>query len=208
MMTIPREQKPKWSPRVKGEMIRLLYERYAKGLADDELLDEVAFAIYTRCLSIMEVTEAVRGRVKCPGCTNVILHDRGVLECGMCGWTAQWQDYKKLYKGKQLFGGGAVQAFMNYLEELPKATSSDKKMLAIDRLLHECHKFPATVEEAQLFTRPAAINLIEGTVDTVFELLDGLAYGPEGAISDARERRELWRTRVNSAARMRYGSHS
>src|SRR5260370_18584882 len=58
----------RWEPRVPGLRIRRLYETDARGIRDEVLLDEVAYALYSRCESILTVTEAVRGRVKCPRC--------------------------------------------------------------------------------------------------------------------------------------------
>ncbi|MBI5289694.1 MAG: hypothetical protein HY873_12045, partial [Chloroflexi bacterium] len=41
-----------WARRVKPEVIRRLYTRDAKGIVDEELIDEVGYAMYARCHSI------------------------------------------------------------------------------------------------------------------------------------------------------------
>ena len=70
-----KSQSPKitWAPRVERNKIARLYEKLAAGIFDDDLIDEVAYAFYARCESIIEATEAWHGRVKCRGC-GVIIH--------------------------------------------------------------------------------------------------------------------------------------
>ncbi len=42
------------APRVRRDLIRRLYEDEARGLLDDQLLDEVGIGLYARCESIMK----------------------------------------------------------------------------------------------------------------------------------------------------------
>src|SRR5689334_11807084 len=39
----------RWEPRVPGHRIRRLYETDARGIRDEALLDDVAYALYSRC---------------------------------------------------------------------------------------------------------------------------------------------------------------
>jgi ribosomal protein L37AE/L43A len=164
----------RWARKVASHHLRRLYESDAAGLPDEELVDEVGLGLYDRCVSILEVTAAVRGRAKCHGCGHVILHQVGrdeVMRCERCGWTTTWTAYRKSYKGKQLFGGAAIKAFEEFVKRYPGARTYSEKILLIDALIHE---FPWNLirrEEAPRATRPAAANLIE------FEKLrDALAF--------------------------------
>ena len=57
-----------WAPRVSLSKIRELYEREACGELDDELVEEVGFALFARCQSILEFSEALEGQVRCKRC--------------------------------------------------------------------------------------------------------------------------------------------
>ncbi len=61
----PKSELIEWSPRVPQQKIRLLYEKDAKGIIDEELIDDVAFSFFMRCQDIITVTDASQGRVKC-----------------------------------------------------------------------------------------------------------------------------------------------
>ncbi len=49
---------PQWAPRLEPQLIRRLYLSDANGMLDEELLEEVSFGLYCRCLSIRDVTAA------------------------------------------------------------------------------------------------------------------------------------------------------
>lgn len=182
--------------------IRQLYENDARGLVDEALIDEVAYGFLARCESILTVTEAALGRVKCPRCGYIISRHGGreeLLECEDCSWKITWGAYFKTYHRKQLSGGGAVSVFREFTTELPKARSPTERMLLIDRLIHECHKgrTPPAGEE-MTYTRPVAVNLIAGTMTQVIALLDDPAYGP-GSTPGAGSRYATWRENVLSS---------
>src|SRR5436305_3499491 len=104
----------RWAPRVNPHKIRRLYETDARGIVDEELIEEVGFALYSRCRSILAATEAHAGRIQCPRCGAIVAHNwdrRAVLQCGACSWRVRWGDYLKTYQDKHLHGGGAVAAF-------------------------------------------------------------------------------------------------
>ncbi len=61
----------RWSPKVRPDKIRRLYESEAVGRLDEALLDDVLIGLYLRCTSIARVTEAVDGRVTCPQCEHI-----------------------------------------------------------------------------------------------------------------------------------------
>jgi hypothetical protein len=108
----------RWAPRVNPSLIRRLYETDALGIVDDDLIDKIGFALYARCQSILEVTEAhEQRRVKCPRCRRIVIRSGGPSEkdtlivCDSCAWSMRWRDYLKTYQDKRLHGGGAVALF-------------------------------------------------------------------------------------------------
>jgi len=182
-----------WAPRVPREKIRRLYEGDAKGLLDEELLEDVGFSLYQRCQSILTATEAHDGRAACPRCEQIIVHRHNkeeMLVCATCGWQMTWGTYFKSYRGKQLHGGGAVYAFRAYVERYTHTRTTRDRMLLIDRLLtafhHDLHQNPV---------RPAAHNLLEGKRDQVLAFLDELTFGEEAAAKE-RERYNAWCAKI------------
>ena len=186
---------PEWAPRVRPELIRRLYTGEAAGLLDEELLDEVFYAMRARCESIITVTEASEGRVRCPACGEIFLRqgeDKGEqLRCGACGWTLTWGVYHKTYQGKQLHGGGALPAIHAFLEGGSPAPTPPKKMLLLDALLHAYHW-----EAAQNPTRPVAVNMIQGTIYSMVALLEDLGFGSDPQM---REHYQQWQESVRRA---------
>jgi predicted RNA-binding Zn-ribbon protein involved in translation (DUF1610 family) len=209
------EGKVRWSPRVDPEKIRRLYECEARGLLDEDLLEDVFITIYLRCQSILTCTEAAEGRVKCPQCGFVIQRQNGrrndrrskaeLLQCGDCSWQSTWGTFFKSYQGKQLFAGGAAPAIAVFLRGFDTARTPRDKLLLIDALIHAYHG-----EAQQNPIRPVAINLIATDYKTVFALLEGLAYGDDAPemhatkaawdenarISDER----IWRGRLRNSS--------
>ncbi len=133
----------RWAPRVSPTKLRKLYKTDALGLTDEELIDEVGFALYARCQSILIVTEAAHGRVQCPQCTHTILRQRSdddeVLRCAGCGWEMPWQQYHRTWQHQELYAGGAADAFARFIERWPKSRTPQEKMLLIDWLIHLWH---------------------------------------------------------------------
>ena len=193
----------RWAPRVRRDKIRRLYENDACSIIDGELIDEVAYAFYARCESILTVTEASKGRVKCPCCGCIILRHgvkkEQVLKCDECSWEITWGAYFQSYHRKQLHGGGAVDVLRDFVRQFPTLRSPQEKMILIDRLIHECHK---GLQEG-VYTRPLAVNLIAGKMTQIIILLDDLAYGA-GSTPGTKEVYTAWRKRMNDA-RKRWG---
>lgn len=185
----------KWSRRVKPAAIRRLYTFDAKGIVDEELIDEVGYAMYARCLSIRTVTEAHAGRAICPRCRAIVRHrwkKEEPLICE-CGWQATWGAYLKSYQGKQLHGGSGFPQFLRFIDEWPTAWLPRDKMLVIDRMIHACH-----ADWQGAMGRPAACNLIEGTLNELLPFLEELAYG-DLSTPGVGEIHERWRASVDAA---------
>ena len=86
---------PKWAPRIKKERIGRLYQSVGRGIIDDEMINDVGFSLLARCMSILEATDASRGKAKCPICESLVLHKcqkEETLSCQNCGWICSWQE--------------------------------------------------------------------------------------------------------------------
>ena len=187
---VEKERMPSWSPRVPKYKIRQLYQMDARGIRDDDLANEVGFALMARCESFIEANQAVQGQVICPDCGAVIPHkaNKGaILKCTCCGWSLLWDDYFSTIQGKQLSGAEPViKLFIHYIENFPMAKSYQRKMLFIDQLIHGYHwhqRFGAT--------RPVAVNLIDGNLVDVIKFLDELHKGKNHS-SELKEHHDKW----------------
>src|SRR5262245_16842999 len=133
----------RWTPRVRPELIRRLYALDAQGLLDEELLDEVGYALYSRCRSILHVSDAMNGKVHCPSCDTIIVRepDRldALLHCAVCGWEARWGDYYATYRTQELGAGGAQDIFQEFVTQWEQAQAPREKMVLIDQLIHRWH---------------------------------------------------------------------
>jgi hypothetical protein len=169
-------QLPTWAPRVPQDKIRRLYETDAKGVYDQELIDEVGYALIARCQSFIDANEARAGRARCPQCGVIVPHSGRrdeILRCA-CGWELAWGEYFCTLQHAQLSGVEPVLAqFRAFVATFPATSTPQAKMLAIDRLIHGFHWLLKTNSP----TRPVAINLIEGRLRDVVAFLDRLTYG-------------------------------
>ena len=171
---------PQWAPRVRQDRIRRLYEQDAKGIVDDDLVNDVGYALLSRCQSFLEATAAVQGQAPCPVCARVVLHTgkkEAVLQCP-CGWELPWEDYFATIQRKQLSGAEpVVQLFHHFVTGFPAARNPRDKVVMIDQLLHGFHWY-----QQQGYTRPVAVNLIEGKLADVIAFLDHLTYGAASTV--------------------------
>lgn len=172
----------KWARRLRQETIRRLYALDAKGIVDEDLIDEVGYAFLARCEAIRTATRAQFGRGTCPRCRSMVRRQEEdwknwrkdePMACE-CGWSTTWGEYHATYKRKQLTGGNAYPAFRAFIDRWPQSRSYRVKMLAIDALIHACHE-----DAKKRWARPAACNLIEGTMMELIPFLDELAYGSQ-----------------------------
>jgi len=188
----------RWAPRVQQHLIRRLYESDARGLLDEDLLNEVGWGLYARCESFIQAVEAAQGRAKCPGCGQIVLHSRvpeEVLRCAKCGWETTWQAYFKSFQHKQLSGAEPVLVlFRAFMAHFPLTSGPSDKMLLVDRLIHGFHQ---SLDGDP--TRTTGINLIEGRYHEVVEFLDSLTYG-DGSTQGTGETLAEWRDKINYTA--------
>ena len=186
---------PVWACRLRKSEIERLYRSASQGLFDEELIDEVGFGLLTRCTSMLQIAEAMRGRPVCPQCGAIAeVRDRygpgAVARCGHCGWECPWKAYQKTYQRKGLFAGGMESFIQDFVRKFSAARSHRDKFVLIDTLIHRFHWESAPGTGG----RPGACSLIEGKMKDIMPFLDRLTYG-EGIPADVMQRREQWRAR-------------
>ncbi|MCY3021375.1 MAG: hypothetical protein NTW87_20360 [Planctomycetota bacterium] len=194
MNTQPQNMLPTWAPRVTQREIRRLYEADAKGIYDEELINEVGYGLLARCQSFLDAVDAVRGKARCPRCASVVVHagrKDEVLRC-KCGWELAWAAYFKTIQHKQLSGAEPVlDQFRSFVQAFPAARTPQEKTILIDRLIHGFHWYYKTNAP----TRPVAINLIEGRLSEVVAFLENLSSGAKSTAGVA-ENYAQWDERI------------
>ncbi|MHC4715918.1 MAG: hypothetical protein ACYS5V_03045 [Planctomycetota bacterium] len=155
-------------------LIRRFYETDAKGIYDEELIDELGYALLARCESFITANRARRGELPCPCCSQTVKRDE-VLRCE-CGWELPWAAYFKTIQHKQLSGAEPVLTqFGDFVKAFPAARTPREKVQLIDRLIHGFHWYLRGRYNVGP-TRPVAVNLIEGRVRDVIAFLDEITY--------------------------------
>lgn len=172
---------PQWAKQIKRETILKLYSLNAAGIFDEELADEVAYAMFARADSIVKVTKAhSKGILECPCCFHTMQYDIKRLDyiavCE-CGWSITRDELHKTYKGKQLVGGAAMPIIEDAVKSFPTKGTYADKMLWIDCLIHGFHgELNELREQTGEAYRPIARNFIEGSLVQVIDLIFSLAY--------------------------------
>ena len=162
-----------------------------RGILDEELIDEVGFALVARCESMLKVREAVCGRPPCPVCgatARLLRGENPMAECDSCGWNCPWKLYQKTYQRKNLSAGGMAPTAGDFVRDYSIAKSPGEKLVLIDTLIHRFHWESATSGGG----RPGACNLIEGKMKDIMPFLDRISYG-ESVPDEVKETREQWR---------------
>ena len=173
----------KWCKKVPQKLISNFYKQCSMGIFDDDLADELGYALFERCKSIISVTDAFeKKRLQCPYCEQDIPLVDNIFNCS-CGVKFTWDEFRTSYKGKQLYAANALPIFFDYIKNFTKAKSFIEKLIAIDILLHSFHiknsyqknldNYDVTDDNVEL-NRPAAANLIEGSLSEVIIFLDNL----------------------------------
>src|SRR5205823_4480926 len=67
----------RWTPRLRPEKLCRLYETDARGILDEDLVDEVAYALYSRCESIIKVTSPSGARPNARAAGSSFCQTRG-----------------------------------------------------------------------------------------------------------------------------------
>lgn len=177
----------RWASRVHPNKLRRLYELDAQGILDEELLDNVGYALYSRCQSILHVSSAMLGNVHCPRCDTIIKRQSmdpvSVLHCTTCGWETTWGAYYNTYRTQELGAGGALDMFQAFVARWEHVRTARDKMLLIDQLIHRWHWETQRQRPKFGLGRPTGVNLIEGNRKQVLAFLDTLTYHPAGKLA-------------------------
>ena len=174
-------KKPVWSPKVKKHKIMKLYEQDAKGIYDDELVEDVGIGFYARVDSMLMVTSSNLGHPLCIECKTEIpnSYKKGFISvCPNCGWTIDIFEYRASYKGQTLNGVGALPELKYYIANYPLAKTYAEKMRIIDYLIHTFHG-NLNAEPS----RATATNVIEGNTGEIANLIFSLAYGKDSTVT-------------------------
>ena len=162
----------RWPAMVSRQDLKKLYENDAKGITDEALLDDIGFAMYTRCLISREVYDLMeKGKVKCLHCGSVLDYAER-MGCA-CGQIYTYREYRQSYRANNMPKGEASGIFDKFVADWEKAKESTAKMRLIDNLIHEFH----VSSKAGTRNRPVGVNLIQGTKEQVTALIEELAYG-------------------------------
>jgi len=193
----------KWCKRVPQALIARLYNQTVSGIDDDALVDEVGWALYARCESIISATNGFeKKRLICLNCGEEIPLLENAFNCP-CGFHATWDEFKKSYKGKQLHAANALPIFLAYQKDFPKAKTYGEKLICIDVLIHSFHiksAYYKTLESYDIenenveLNRPTGANLIEGTLTEVILFLDRLS-----SITGYSQEKIRWRNMIERA---------
>jgi len=193
-----------WAERVSPHKIRRLYESDARGMLDEDLLDEVGYGIYVCCQQTLDLGEATRGRVKCRGCGSIIVRrlvngqfdDSEMLRCNACSWEVACGDYhKSLLRKTPAPPYEPAVVFETFVKGWTLARSPRDKLLLIDSLIHEWHIHYRAVGW------PIGTSVVKATAEQMVQLLEGLAYGFDST-EGLEQTRKVWRSRLE-AKRMR-----
>jgi hypothetical protein len=178
----------KWPEKVNKREIERLYYDNLKMIYDEELLDEVGYKIYTRCVEAKLIMEYLwKKQIKCMSCGNIInLNKIFTLEefedhkwknvpfkC-KCGNNYTFNGYRTSYRKNNMPRGNASKIFDDFIMEWEYNVGKNyhAKMRIIDNLIHEFHVSSITGTNGR-FTGQ---NLIGGTKEEIIELINKLAY--------------------------------
>ncbi len=178
----------RWGKKVPQELIAELYFKDSQGIYDTDLADEAGYALLARCESILSVTFGFEHKkLICPSCGKEIPLLEDLFSCS-CGFQATWDEFRKSYKNKQLYGANALPVFLTYRQNFTAAQNYGEKMIAIDTLIHSFHILHSYRKNYEVFDpedennvlgRPAAANLIEGSLAEVIRFLTELTDSKE-----------------------------
>jgi len=191
-------QLPHWAPRLRKLQIQKLYQSCGQGLLDEELVDDVGFSLYSRCTSMLQVSEAIRGNPPCPSCgaaSQIDDQPNPFARCTSCDWICPWEQYQKTYQHKGLFAGGLEPFVKDFVQKFPATRSYPQRMVLIDTLIHRFHWETAGVVDG----RPGATSLIEGKMKDIMAFLDRLTYG-DNIPPEIEQTRAEWRRKWHENA--------
>ena len=175
----------KWCKKVPRNDIVRLYRSDAKGLLDEELLDEIGYTFYTRCVQAKEAHTCMeRGEIICHHCRSIlkardvsqngwfILGENSPVHCA-CGYSYTYREYRRSCNSANMPAGAAAPIFHDFMKKWFECKDAKSKMMLIDWLIHQFH----VALMADVKGRSVCRNLIEGTTAQIADLINNLAYG-------------------------------
>ncbi len=106
-------ERPTWAPRLPRREIARLYETDARGIVNEDLVNEVGYGLFARCRSVLAVEEAYGERkVQCPSCRAQIRSDPRkdkIISCTACDWSLPWTEFRRTTRRKCLDIGGTPE---------------------------------------------------------------------------------------------------
>ena len=193
-------QKIRWAPKVQRELLVRLYRSEARLPPDPVLVEEVGGRLFERCQSVLWVSDG--NGVRCPECAT-LLRPSGVRwsqddhpRCG-CGWTGTSDEWAHSWRHRELNGANAIAAFRAYEHAWPRSRTERDRVICIDQLIHAFH-----VTLRREAGRPAANNLMEGSVTQVVALLDSIG-GTTFGLDEVASQHEGWQSTTSEMVRRR-----
>ena len=111
----------KWAKKASRNDLLRLYQSDAKGMINEELLDEVGFTFYVRCKQAKEVMELLeKGKILCHHCGAVLQAQSytAPIKC-QCGYIYTYREYRRSCNAVNMPGGRATPIFENFIEKWP-----------------------------------------------------------------------------------------
>ena len=165
----------KWAKKASRNDLLRLYQSDSKGMINEDLLDEVGFTFYVRCKQAKEVMELLeKGKILCHHCGAVLQAQSytAPMKC-RCGYIYTYREYRRSCRAASMPAGRATPIFNDFIEKWAACKTVSQKMITIDWLIHECHVTLMSGAKG----RSVCINLIEGSLKQISELIMKLAYG-------------------------------
>jgi len=163
----------KWCKKTSRRDLLRLYQGEAKGLIDEDLLDEIGYTFYTRCKQSKDTLPLLnQGQILCHHC-GIVLKSSGyasITRCE-CGYCYTYREYRRSFNTNNMPAHRAQPIFDVFVDKWPRCRDVKEKMMLIDWLIHECHVTLMSGEKG----RSVCINLIDGTLAQLRELLEMLA---------------------------------
>ncbi|MDR0948768.1 MAG: hypothetical protein LBM69_04560 [Lachnospiraceae bacterium] len=163
----------KWSPKLSQRDLKRLYREDAKMIYNDELVDEVGYTLYARCIQGRdERLLANENKLKCHNCGNILSKTNSqILQCD-CGHHYVFREYMRSFNKNSMPSRSATPFFNDFINRWPFAKSYHEKMQLIDWVIHQCHLNMLSGVKRGF----AGLNLIEGSKEEVRNLILELAY--------------------------------